>query len=68
MNQKEEIDEVPTIKEPTVKEPTVKEPTVEEITRNLWDHLSKKVPTLTGVSLIESSEFDRCRKVSLTKN
>ena len=45
-----------------------KEPTVEEITRNLWDHLSKKVPTLTGVSLIESSEFDRCRKVSLTKN
>ena len=45
-----------------------KEPTVEEITRNLWNNLSEKIPTLTGVSLIESSEFDRCRKVSLTKN
>ncbi|HJL92142.1 MAG TPA: hypothetical protein QGG27_07595 [Acidimicrobiales bacterium] len=46
----------------------MKEPTVEEITRNFWDHLSQKAPTLTGASLIESSEFDRCRKVSLTKN
>ena len=45
-----------------------REPTVEEITRNLWDHLSEKIPSLIGVSLVESSEFDRCRKVSLTKN
>ena len=45
-----------------------REPTVEEITRNLWDHLSEKIPSLIGVSLVESSEFDRCRKVSLTKS
>ncbi|HAQ03848.1 MAG TPA: hypothetical protein DCQ88_03440, partial [Acidimicrobiaceae bacterium] len=25
-----------------------REPTVEEITRNLWDHLSEKIPSLIG--------------------
>lgn len=43
-----------------------KEPTVEEIARRLWDHLEPIVPGLVGVSIVESTEFDRCRTVQLT--
>lgn len=42
-----------------------REPTVEEITRVLWAHLDERVPGLRQVSLVESTEFDRCRRVSL---
>lgn len=42
-----------------------REPTVEEITRVLWAHLHGRVAGLREVSLVESTEFDRCRKVSL---
>ena len=42
-----------------------REPTVEEICRVLWRHLEPQVPGLVEVSLVESTEFDRCRKVTL---
>ena len=42
-----------------------REPTVEEIVRVLWRHLEPLVPGLVEVSLVESTEFDRCRKVTL---
>jgi 6-pyruvoyl-tetrahydropterin synthase len=41
-----------------------REPTVEEIARVLWSDLEARVPGLTDVSLIESTEFDRCRRVT----
>jgi len=43
-----------------------REPTVEEIVRHLWDHLGSRVPGLTSVALVESTEFDRCRTVRLS--
>ena len=42
-----------------------REPTVEEICRVLWRELEPQVPGLVEVSLIEGTEFDRCRKVTL---
>ncbi|MEM7287883.1 MAG: 6-carboxytetrahydropterin synthase [Actinomycetota bacterium] len=42
-----------------------REPTVEEIVRVLWQRLEPEVPGLVEVSLVESTEFDRCRKVTL---
>lgn len=42
-----------------------REPTVEEIARVLWDHLADRVPGLAEVSLVESAEFDRSRRVVL---
>lgn len=41
------------------------EPTVEEIARRLWQHLAGILPNLTSISLVESTEFDRCRTVTL---
>lgn len=40
-----------------------REPTVEEIARRLWTTLEQRVPGLTEVALVESTEFDRCRTV-----
>lgn len=42
------------------------EPTVEEIARLLWARLEPEVPGLIEVALVESHEFDRCRRVSLS--
>ena len=42
-----------------------REPTVEEICRVLWRELEPKVEGLVQVSLTESTEFDRCRTVTL---
>ncbi len=42
-----------------------REPTVEEIVRVLWSHLEPIVPGLVEVSLVESTEFDRYRRVTL---
>lgn len=44
-----------------------REPTVEEIARRLWDVLDVKVPGLVEVALVESTEFDRCRTVRLSR-
>lgn len=44
-----------------------KEPTVEEVVRRLWDMLEPQLPGLVSLSLVESTEFDRCRKVTLSK-
>ena len=44
-----------------------REPTVEEITRQLWSQLDELVPGLLSVGLVESTEFDRCRTVRLTR-
>lgn len=44
-----------------------REPTVEEIARRLWDMLEVKVPGLAQVALVESTEFDRCRTVRLSR-
>jgi 6-pyruvoyl-tetrahydropterin synthase len=44
-----------------------REPTVEEITRRLWCQLDALVPGLVSVGLVESTEFDRCRTVRLTR-
>ena len=41
------------------------EPTVEEIVRVLWRHIEPQVRGLVDVSLVEGTEFDRCRKVTL---
>ncbi|MEZ5279344.1 MAG: 6-carboxytetrahydropterin synthase [Acidimicrobiales bacterium] len=43
------------------------EPTVEEVVRQLWNLLEPQLPGLTSLSLVESTEFDRCRKVTLSK-
>jgi 6-pyruvoyl-tetrahydropterin synthase len=43
-----------------------REPTVEEIVRRLYRHLECRVPGLTEVALVESTEFDRCRTVRLS--
>lgn len=44
-----------------------KEATVEEIVRRLWAELDRQVPGLVEVALVESSEFDRCRTVRLSR-
>lgn len=45
-----------------------KEATVEEIVRRLWAELDRQVPGLVEVALVESSEFDRCRTVRLSRS
>lgn len=44
-----------------------REPTVEEIARRLWAELDARVPGLTSVGVVESTEFDRCRTVRLSR-
>lgn len=44
-----------------------REPTVEEIARRLWDQLDAHVTGLVSVGVVESTEFDRCRTVRLTR-
>ena len=44
-----------------------REPTVEEIARRMWDQLVEEVPGLVAVGLVESTEFDRCRTVRLSR-
>jgi 6-pyruvoyl-tetrahydropterin synthase len=44
-----------------------REPTVEEIARRLWSALDGHVPGLVEVALVESTEFDRCRTVRLSR-
>lgn len=44
-----------------------REPTVEELVRMLWAELEPRVDGLLEVSLVESHEFDRCRRVSLRR-
>ncbi|MET0145183.1 MAG: 6-carboxytetrahydropterin synthase [Ilumatobacteraceae bacterium] len=44
------------------------EPTVEEITRRLWDALDADVPGLISLGVVESTEFDRCRTVRLSRD
>ena len=41
------------------------EPTVEEIVRVLWRRIEPQVEGLVDVSLVEGTEFDRCRRVTL---
>jgi 6-pyruvoyl-tetrahydropterin synthase len=44
-----------------------REPTVEEIARHVWQQLESEVPGLVSIGLVESTEFDRCRTVRLTR-
>ena len=44
-----------------------REPTVEELTRQIWQALDGRVEGLTEVALTESSEFDRSRRVTLSR-
>jgi 6-pyruvoyl-tetrahydropterin synthase len=44
-----------------------REPTVEEIARRLWTILDDQLPGLTEIALVESTEFDRCRTVRLSR-
>ena len=44
-----------------------REPTVEELTRQLWSAIDGRVDGLEELSLIESSEFDRSRRVTLSR-
>ena len=50
-------------------EPLVRDraPTVEEIARRIWDALDERVPGLVSVGVVESTEFDRCRTVRLSR-
>ncbi len=43
------------------------EATVEEIARQLWKVLEPQIPSLTEIALVESTEFDRCRTVRLSR-
>ena len=43
------------------------EPTVEEIARRVWTLVDPQVPDLRCIALVESTEFDRCRRVELSK-
>ncbi len=45
-----------------------REPTVEEIARRLWLQLDERVTGLVSVGVVESTEFDRCRTVRLTRH
>lgn len=44
-----------------------REPTVEEIARQIWHAVEPQVPDLRCIALVESTEFDRCRRVELSK-
>jgi 6-pyruvoyl-tetrahydropterin synthase len=44
-----------------------REATVEEIVRRLWATLDELLPGLVEVALVESTEFDRCRTVRLSR-
>lgn len=44
-----------------------REPTVEEIARRLWSQLDEQVPGLVSVAVVESTEFDRCRTVRVSR-
>jgi 6-pyruvoyl-tetrahydropterin synthase len=44
-----------------------REPTVEEIARRLWEQADELVPGLVSIAVVESTEFDRCRTVRLTR-
>src|SRR5829696_9649727 len=44
-----------------------REPTVEEIARRLWQQLDRLVPGLVSIGVVESTEFDRCRTVRLSR-
>lgn len=44
------------------------EATVEETARQLWRLLEPAVPGLVEVALVESTEFDRCRTVRLSRS
>jgi 6-pyruvoyl-tetrahydropterin synthase len=44
-----------------------REPTVEEIARRLWDQLDERVPGLVSIGVVESTEFDRCRTVRVSR-
>lgn len=44
-----------------------REPTVEEIARRLWQVLDAQLPGLVEIGLTESTEFDRCRRVTLAR-
>ena len=43
------------------------EPTVEEIARRLWQQLDELIPGLVSIGVVESTEFDRCRTVRLSR-
>jgi 6-pyruvoyl-tetrahydropterin synthase len=45
-----------------------REATVEETVRQLWKCLEKRVDGLVEVALMESTEFDRCRTVRLSRS
>jgi 6-pyruvoyl-tetrahydropterin synthase len=45
-----------------------REPTVEEIARRLWAEIDPQVPDLRKIALVESTEFDRCRRIELSKD
>ncbi len=44
-----------------------REPTVEEIARRLWSELDQRVEGLVSVGVVESTEFDRCRTVRVSR-
>jgi 6-pyruvoyl-tetrahydropterin synthase len=44
-----------------------REPTVEEIARRLWSELDGRVHGLVSVGVVESTEFDRCRTVRVSR-
>ena len=44
-----------------------REPTVEEIARRLWFELDQRVEGLVSVGVVESTEFDRCRTVRVSR-
>ncbi len=43
------------------------EPTVEEIARRLWAQLDARIDGLVSVGVVESTEFDRCRTVRVSR-
>jgi 6-pyruvoyl-tetrahydropterin synthase len=44
-----------------------REPTVEEIARRLWAELDQRIEGLISVGVVESTEFDRCRTVRVSR-
>ena len=44
-----------------------REPTVEEIARRLWSELDQRIDGLVSVGVVESTEFDRCRTVRVSR-
>lgn len=45
-----------------------REPTVEEIARRLWAGLDERVEGLISLAVVESTEFDRCRTVRVSRD